>query len=95
MKLKQKHKLKPVVFTVFFFTSIWMIPLSEMNNFSGSNAMSGIQTASAITHYGILGQTAPELKLNTWIDGDGKEIEPISLNDYRGKVIYLYFFQNW
>lgn len=95
MRLKQKHKLKPVVITIFFFASIWIIPLSEMNSFSVPNKMIGVQTASATPQYGILGQTAPELRLNTWIDGTGKEIEPISLKDYRGKVVYLYFFQNW
>ena len=95
MKLKHKHKLKFVVITVFFFTSNWMIQLYEMNGFSGSNVMSGIQIARATTQYGILGQTAPQLKLKSWIDGNGKKIEPISLNDYRGKVVYLYFFQDW
>lgn len=51
--------------------------------------------AGANTQYGILGQTAPELDLNTWIDGNGIKIEPITLSAYRGKVVYLYFFQNW
>ena len=55
----------------------------------------GIQTASANTQYGILGQQAPGLELDTWIDGNGKPMDPVKLTDYRGKVIYLYFFQDW
>jgi hypothetical protein len=55
----------------------------------------GMQTASANTQYGILGQQAPGLELDTWIDGNGKPIDPVKLTDYRGKVIYLYFFQDW
>jgi hypothetical protein len=52
-------------------------------------------SASASGHLGILGQRAPELNLNNWIDADGKKMQPIQLSDYRGKVIYLYFFQDW
>ena len=55
----------------------------------------GIQPASANTQYGILGQQAPELELNNWIDENGKPMNPIKLRDYRGQVIYLYFFQDW
>jgi hypothetical protein len=55
----------------------------------------GMQTASANTQYGILGQQAPGLELDTWIDGNGKPMDPVKLRDYRGKVIYLYFFQDW
>jgi hypothetical protein len=54
-----------------------------------------IQSVSASSHLGILGRQAPELNLNNWIDADGKKTEPIQLGDYRGKVIYLYFFQDW
>ena len=55
----------------------------------------GMQTVSANTQYGILGQQAPGLELDTWIDGNGKPMDPVKLTDYRGKVIYLYFFQDW
>ena len=55
----------------------------------------GLAVAAASTHLGILGQIAPELHLHTWIDGDGREMAPVRLNDFRGKVIYLYFFQDW
>ncbi len=55
----------------------------------------GMQTASASTQFGILGQEAPEPELDTWINGNGKPMDPVKLTDYRGKVIYLYFFQDW
>jgi hypothetical protein len=54
-----------------------------------------ISTASADSRLGILGQAAPELNLSTWIDGNGKKIESVRLSDYHGKVVYLYFFQDW
>jgi len=44
---------------------------------------------------GILGQQAPELGLTHWIDGEGKPTKPIQLSDYQGKVVYLFFFQDW
>ena len=52
-------------------------------------------TAAANTHLGIEGQMAPELNLSNWIDGNGKKTNSIELSDYRGKVVYLYFFQDW
>ena len=55
----------------------------------------GIKPASANSQWGILGQPAPELELNSWIDGNGTPMGPVKLQDYRGKVIYLYFFQDW
>ena len=60
-----------------------------------AQAKIGIQPASAMSHHGILGSQAPELNLGSWIDGQGKKIAPIHLGAYRGKVIYLYFFQDW
>lgn len=52
-------------------------------------------TAEADNHRGISGQQAPELDLNNWIDGNGRHIPPVRLSELRGKVIYLYFFQDW
>jgi hypothetical protein len=75
--------------------SAWMILLCGMIFYDDSGAVIGLQTASANVQYGIQGQQAPELKLETWIDGDGERVGPIYLSDYRGKVIYLYFFQDW
>ena len=53
------------------------------------------QSASASSHLGILGQQAPELNLDNWISADGIQRAPIRLSDFQGKVIYLYFFQDW
>ena len=75
--------------------SAWMILLWGMIFYNDSGALIGLQTASANVQYGIQGQQAPELNLETWIDGDGNRLDPIYLGDYRGKVIYLYFFQDW
>ncbi len=45
--------------------------------------------------YGILGQIAPEFKSIDWVNKEGKNIEPIQLSDYKGKVVYILFFQDW
>lgn len=63
--------------------------------FFNSNTLFKMPTASAGTPYGILGQMAPELNLSNWIDGNGKKTDPIRLSDHRGKIVYLYFFQDW
>ena len=72
---------------------LFLVLAISMNvNLSG---LVGPGTASAKSHYGILDQQAPELDLDNWIDGDGKVSDPFRLADHRGKVIYLYFFQDW
>ena len=60
-----------------------------------AQAAFGIPPASAMSHAGILGSQAPELDVDSWIDGQGQKIAPIRLGAHRGKVIYLYFFQDW
>jgi len=45
--------------------------------------------------YGIEGQKAPELSVPIWIDGAGKDMEPITLKDYEGKFKVIYCFQAW
>ncbi len=44
--------------------------------------------------YGIEGQEAPEIRLDYWIDGDGKETS-FSVKENAGKWVFLKFFQNW
>ncbi len=95
MKPTQHHGIKLVTFAVCLFTALCIILQSEINNLPVAGALIGLDEASASAQYGILGHLAPELKLNTWIGGDGEDIEPIRLKDYRGKVVYLYFFQDW
>ena len=95
MKLNQMRKWIFIAITAFLFTGIWIALLPETNSIKYSDTMIGITTASANAHLGIQGHAAPELVLNIWIDGDGKKMEPIHLKDLRGKVVYLYFFQDW
>jgi len=96
MNLKKKS-----VLILVFFTALFLWPgigtRSPLNSdaFPGSSAVVGIQIASAASQYGILGEVAPELNVNHWIDGNGKAMAPVRLSDYRGKVVYLYFFQDW
>ncbi len=47
-----------------------------------------MSAAAANTGYGIQGQMAPEFNLTHWIDGRGQKTEPISLADFRGKVVF-------
>lgn len=47
------------------------------------------------SRYGIKGQIAPDLKISTWIDGNGETIDPLNLSDFEDKVIYLLAFQSW
>ena len=60
-----------------------------------SNTLFETPAASAAAPYGIQGHAAPELNLSDWIDGNGRKTDAIRLSDYRGKVVYLYFFQDW
>jgi len=95
MNLNKPGKLKPTLYTFIILMDVWVILPYVMNYFFDSREVIGLQTASANIQYGILGQQAPELNLNTWIDGAGNPMDPIKLRDYRGKVIFLYFFQDW
>ena len=74
--------------TIIFF-------MSGAGQVIGINLPAVIQAASEDSRYGILGQPAPELDLTDWIDGEGRPMNPIRLSGLKGKVIYLYFFQDW
>ena len=95
MNLHQQRSLKPAMFSVVLIVGGWVILHLGMDYFFESNDVIELQTAAAGMKYGILGQQAPELNLTTWIDGNGKPMDPIKLKDYRGRVIFLYFFQDW
>ncbi len=92
MKLKKQFTFKYAIFVAPLLIGTLMFLIG---GFFDSNTPLGIQTASAKTPYGILGQPAPELNLSDWIDGNGVKTESIRLSAYRGKVIYLYFWQDW
>lgn len=44
--------------------------------------------------YGIQGQKAPEWQVKEWINLP-KEKQKLELEDFQGKVVYLYCFQSW
>jgi hypothetical protein len=95
MKLKKPAILKTAARAGIIITCAGIIFLFKVDRLLDSEPKSGLQTALAAKTYGILSRQAPELNLNTWINGDGKPIESIKLGACRGKVIYLYFFQSW
>jgi hypothetical protein len=66
-----------------------------VGNIFDLSALFKISTASADSRLAILGQAAPELNLSTWIDGKGEKTQSVKLRGFRGKVVYLYFFQDW
>ncbi len=95
MSFRPQGILNVSIYTVILIMGVWVIWPYGMNYLFDSSDTIGLQTASADMQYGILGRQAPELNLTTWIDGDGKPMDPVKLKDYRGKVIFLYFFQDW
>lgn len=70
-----------------FLSQITLLPLMM------SSLLQDTANANA-SNYGILGQLAPELEVDYWIDAAG---EPTSfkLADFTGVYTYLYCFQNW
>ena len=95
MKLNRPAKLKTAARAGIIITCVGIIFLFNMDRSMDSGPKTGLTTTLAARTYGILGRQAPELNLNTWINGDGIPIDSIKLGDCRGKVIYLYFFQSW
>ena len=92
MKLKKLFAFKYTVMTALALAGALLF---LAGNIFDSSTPFKISTASADSGLGILGQPAPELNLSTWIDGNGEKIESVRLSDFRGKVVYLYFFQDW
>ena len=92
MKLKWHFTLKYIIFTAVLLTGAF---LSFSGGFFYSSTLFKIPSAAADAHLGIRGRPAPELNLSTWIDGNGKKSDSVRLSDFRGKVVYLYFFQDW
>ncbi|OUR97473.1 hypothetical protein A9Q84_10340 [Halobacteriovorax marinus] len=43
----------------------------------------------------MLGKVAPEFETFKWYDSSHQIMSPIYLKDFKGKVIYLHFFQSW
>ena len=59
------------------------------------NLQKELSTNGRVSHLGIVGKQAPELKVKQWVDAEGKVTEPVQLADYKGKFIVLYGFQAW
>lgn len=85
---------KRIASSLTFLTGLYLSVLFILGIYSSYSPFE-IPAAVASTGYGIQGQMAPEFNLTHWIDGRGQKTEPISLADFRGKVVYLYFFQDW
>jgi hypothetical protein len=92
MKPKKQFMFKNIIFAIVLLFGTFLFISAD--RFDSSPPFK-IPNASADAHLGILGQPAPELNLSTWIDGNGKKTESFRLSSYRGKVVYLYFFQDW
>ena len=95
MNIKNRHIGKYTIHSFLIVAAICFIQMTEYHNFLDPYSMVGIGAAWAANQYGISGKAAPELELDTWIDGEGKTIEPIILRNFHGNVVYLYFFQDW
>lgn len=95
MKINPEGIFRKRIFTGAALVSALLWALSLAEAFLVPDFLTGVPTAWASNRYGILGQAAPDLNLAHWIDGDGKKTQQVRLSDYRGKVIYLYFFQDW
>ena len=95
MNMKYELLEKFAIPFVLIVAAIWFTPMTENHNYLNPYKMAGVSTVWAASQYGISGKTAPELELDTWIDGNGKTMKPIILKELHGKVVYLYFFQDW
>jgi len=54
-----------------------------------------IKMANTTYKFGIDGQTAPELKVPLWIDGNGHDTAPVKLSDFEENFKVIYAFQSW
>ena len=45
--------------------------------------------------YGILGQKAPELNVERWIDADSNPMDPLKFHELDNTVKIMYCFQSW
>ena len=86
------RKYHPVLIAVFILANILVLTIFIAWH---GDVLANSGTPPTSERYGIRGLPAPELKLSNWIDGSGKPTKKVELASLRGKVIYLYFFQDW
>lgn len=67
---------------------------SSLATFAGLSTLKAPQAVAASNGYGIVGQYAPELKVDYWIDQRGNKTS-FKLADHQGKWIFLKGFQSW
>ncbi len=74
---------------------ILLVLFSGITTYSQNVTIDNIAMKETQQRYGILGQQAPELTVDQWIDADGNASEPYRLSDHEGKFKVIYCFQAW
>jgi len=67
----------------------------SMDIHSQKTTIQDIALGETRNKYGIVGQQAPELIVEQWIDSNGKKTDPYKLSDLKGKFKVIYCFQAW
>jgi len=71
-----------------------LIPMNGQNEIT--DIARELSTQGRLSSRGILGQEAPELQVDQWVDGNGEERKaPFLIENHSGKTIVLYCFQAW
>ncbi len=79
----------------FFMLSLLLVLNTTVGQSNLQPIKKEIEMQQPTSKYGIEGYLAPELNVPIWIDEAGKEREPVSLEDYKGKFKVIYCFQAW
>ena len=72
-----------------------MMMLGAVSQGNSQDLQKELSMNNRAARYGIVGQTAPELKVTQWIDGQGAATEDIKLSELDGKFKVIYCFQAW
>lgn len=99
MKLPVNAKRRTLIKGISALSAASSIPslaVAQSNaNSSNGNDEEGANTQQPVLEkYGIRQFPAPEIRLNYWIDANGKPTE-FSVQEQKGKWVFLKFFQNW
>ena len=91
----RKYRCHPKFRAMLIIVPIFFVMVVGIGPVAGLFAAEFVGVASSERNLGILGKNAPELNLTSWIDGNGQPTASVRLTDLKGRVIYLYFFQDW